>query len=205
MTSKGFKVRIQVNVDGLVDGLKIIDKRIGQITRSAAGKGGSAGAKEAKRLAPVRDIFVGKRKTIRKGALSIKNKGRFRTYKEKKGDQVVTKYRGGLLKKALGHKTKIYKKVIAVSVIGVRDGFRQQIGVVIRGGKPNMEMSKKKPRKVGQPIYADPAKYIHLVDQGTRHSAPHRIIEPASRVGRDVCLQTADYELERALQEASRI
>jgi hypothetical protein len=201
---KGIKVRIQVDVDGSVGGLQIIDKRLTAITRSAANKGGSAAAKEAKRLAPVRDVFVGKKKSIRKGALLIKNKGRYRTYKEKQGDQVVTKYRGGLLKKAIGFKVKRYKKVINVAIVGVRHGFRQQIGVVTRGGKPNMKMSRKKPRKVGQPIYADPVKYIHLIDRGTRNTKANPIIEPASRVGGNICLEQVNAGLESALQEAAR-
>lgn len=202
--SKGIKIRIKVDVEGLIDGLKIVDKRIAKITRAAADKGGRAAAKEAKRLAPVRDIFVGKKKSIRKGSLLIKNKGRFRTLKLKKGDQVTTTYRGGLLKKSIGSKTKIYKKVIAVGIVGARHGFRQQIGVVTRGGKSNMEMGKKIPRKVGEPVYADPTKYIHLVDRGTRTTAPVPIIEPASKVGGNVCLQEADAGLEQALQEAAR-
>lgn len=67
--------------------------------------------------------------------------------------------RFGLLKKSLGRKLKTTKDGVVYVVIGPRKGMKKQVGTVTRG-----------PRK-GQPVYEDPAKIAHLVEQG--HGGPH--------------------------------
>lgn len=72
----------------------------------------------------------------------------------------------GLLKKSLGKKAKTYGGTIFVVVIGPRfkPSFR----------KPTGKVSKK-----GKPLFQNPAKYAHLVELGTSHSAPHPFLRPA--------------------------
>ena len=66
----------------------------------------------------------------------------------------------GLLKKAIGLTVRKGKKGITARV-GARTGFRKQ---VMRNGRT---------------VTADPAKYSHLVEYGTSHSAAKPFIRPA--------------------------
>jgi HK97 gp10 family phage protein len=73
-------------------------------------------------------------------------------------------YNGGLLKKSLYRKVKTYRNSgVIVGVVGARKGFKQVIGTRVRG------------KNKGSPIYADPTKYLHLVELGTsrRTKATH--------------------------------
>lgn len=67
----------------------------------------------------------------------------------------------GLLRKSLGKKVKVYSSGVGVAVIGPRLGFRQ---TVKRGGR---EMT------------ANPVKYAHLVELGTRHSPAYPFLSSA--------------------------
>ena len=203
--SKGIKVRIAVDVAGVTKAYTGLSVKIPKILRKAATQAGQAGAKEAKAKAPIRDIAADK-KSIRKRGLLVKRKGRYRILKLKKTDegkiQVSSTYRGGLLRKALHYKVKQYRKgKIMVAIVGVRPGFRTQIGIMTRGSKPQTEMTRAKVRKAGTPIFADPVKYIHLIDRGTRDAAAIPIIEPASKVGAQVAKDIASKELDTAINE----
>ncbi len=72
---------------------------------------------------------------------------------------------GGTLKKSLGHKVSAKRSGFAKAVIGARRGFKRQIGVVKRG------------KNAGRPIFADPVKYLHLVEYGTKYAAAKRFVK----------------------------
>src|SRR5262249_13600056 len=70
----------------------------------------------------------------------------------------------GLLKKSLGRKVKVYRASgTVVAIIGPRTGFKQDVH---RDG-----------RKVA--VLANPTKYAHLVERGTRHSPARPFMRPA--------------------------
>ncbi len=71
--------------------------------------------------------------------------------------------KSGLLAKSLGDKVKTYKSATVVGIVGVRKGFRKEVGA----------------RKDGKPIFEDPAKIIHLVELGTKHSRAAHFLESA--------------------------
>ena len=77
----------------------------------------------------------------------------------------------GLLIKSLGVNVRKGRsgatKGIYTARIGARKGFRKVIGTRSRG------------KNAGKPIYKDPAKYSHLVELGTSHSAAKPFIRPA--------------------------
>ena len=76
--------------------------------------------------------------------------------------------RMGLLKKAIGKKSKLYKRsMTAVTIVGARTGFKRQVRT--------KEAGLDEAWKTGEPmkaVYADPVKYAHLVEFGT---GPHVI------------------------------
>lgn len=77
----------------------------------------------------------------------------------------------GLLRRSIGSKVKVYKDTgIAVAVAGPRVGFRQEA-----------ERPRNRP---GAPAsMADPVKYAHLVELGTRHGAARPFLAPALGAG----------------------
>lgn len=135
-----------------------------KVLRKAITKASQAMTKLAKRLVPVR----------------------------KRSDRgLVDDYRGGLLKKSIGYKVKIYRTTgNAVAIVGPRSGFRKAIGITKRSGRPgklNLDSPKRRkrrdPRPVGTTIYADPVNYAHLVEYGTRHSAAQPFLRPTAKLG----------------------
>lgn len=83
-------------------------------------------------------------------------------------------YKGGLLKKSLGEKIKVYGGTV-VGIVGARKGFKQVIGTRVKDSGPRA----KYPKKAGDPIYADPTKYLHLVERGTTRSAAAHFLKDA--------------------------
>ena len=82
--------------------------------------------------------------------------------------------RTGILKKSIGSKVKIYKKTGAVvGVIGARKGFRQQIGTY----KQDSGKSARYPHKKGDPVFANPVNYLHLVELGTFRTRAFKVLE----------------------------
>ena len=77
----------------------------------------------------------------------------------------------GLLLKSLGVNVRKGRtgatKGIYTARIGPRKGFRKVVGVRASG------------KREGKQIYKDPAKYAHLVELGTSHSAAQPFIRPA--------------------------
>lgn len=71
--------------------------------------------------------------------------------------------RTGLLAKSIGHKTTVYRDGNIYAAIGARNGFAQTIS----------------PGPGLKPIKVNPAKYSHLVEQGTVRSAPRPFLRPA--------------------------
>lgn len=63
----------------------------------------------------------------------------------------------GLLKRSIGIKMKTYKNGTVAAILGARRGYKVKIGT----------------NQKGQALYADPARYLHLVELGTSHSSPN--------------------------------
>jgi len=73
-----------------------------------------------------------------------------------------------LLRKSIGVRVKTYRKNKTAWVgVGPRKGFKTQIGTVSRG--PNR----------GQPIYANPTQYAHLIERGTSRVQARPFLRPA--------------------------
>lgn len=66
-----------------------------------------------------------------------------------------------LLKKSIGKKSKTYKGVTFIVVVGPRSGFKKEVNVD------------------GKLVLRNPAKYAHLVELGTRHSRAFPFLRPA--------------------------
>lgn len=104
----------------------------------------------------------------------------------------------GILRKSLGKKIKVYSSGVGVSIVGARKGFRQQIGVRVKDSGPGARY----PKKAGDPIYADPAKYLHLVELGTaRNTATHFLTE-ARNASKAAILKQAQDIVDKALKES---
>ena len=86
--------------------------------------------------------------------------------------------RTGTLWKSLGSKVKVYASSGAVvGIVGARQGFRTQIGVA----KKDSAETARYPRKKGDPIYANPVKYLHLVELGTVRSRANPFLADSQR------------------------
>jgi len=103
--------------------------------------------------------------------------------------------RTGLLRRSLGIKPwrKRRSRVLGV-VIGARSGYKRAITKTRRG---NFRAASKKASVAAgaDATYADPVKYLHLVERGTRHAPARRFLEPAF-VGR------SDYTASQVLSDA---
>ena len=85
--------------------------------------------------------------------------------------------RTGILKKSIGAKIKQYKNTkIIVGVVGAKKGFRQQIGTY----KQDSGKSARYPHKKGDPVFANPVNYLHLVELGTFRSRAFKVLENAT-------------------------
>ena len=78
-----------------------------------------------------------------------------------------TPKRSKLLYRSLGRKVKVYPSGNVVAIVGARQGFRQPVGVRKRG------------KKAGETIYANPTKYLHLVELGTSRSEARHMLKDA--------------------------
>lgn len=75
-----------------------------------------------------------------------------------------------LLKKALGRRSRVYRKgVVVVGLVGVRKAFKGPKGKRVRLDKFRVRVGTKAD---GTPEYMDPTNYAHLVEFGTR---PHSL------------------------------
>jgi hypothetical protein len=111
-----------------------------------------------------------------------------------------TPKRTGLLYKSLGRKVKTYKSGIVVAIVGARVGFRKPVGVrqkpgVVRGV----------PRKAGEPIFADPTKYLHLVEGGHSGGAqPKRILAGSLQALGPEVVKLVEAAMQAAIAEAAQ-
>ena len=98
----------------------------------------------------------------------------------------------GLLKKSLGVKTKTYRRSgVSIAVIGPRKGFKTKVGgVKTRVGSAKGDETRQ---------VRNPAKYAHLVELGTEHSAAKPFLEPALGNNRQTVLNTFRREIPRRL------
>lgn len=80
-----------------------------------------------------------------------------------------------ILKKSLGRKVKVYPSGVMVGIVGARVGFRQAVGTKKRDSRPGTRY----PAKAGSPIYANPVKYLHLVELGTQRSKAYGFLKKA--------------------------
>lgn len=89
-----------------------------------------------------------------------------------------------LLKKSIGTKVKMYKGA-AVAVIGPRKGFRQEVT-----------------RKSGNVQIADPVKYAHLVELGTKLAPAYPFLKPAIEGQQAELRQAMADSIAKGLQRA---
>lgn len=96
----------------------------------------------------------------------------------------------GLLKRALGRKVKVYTATdTSFAIVGARVGFRAAVGTYTRG------------ERRGQVKYANPTKYLHLVERGTaRGVAPRLFIARGEAIAATLAGRAA-REVARALSE----
>lgn len=93
--------------------------------------------------------------------------------------------RYGILKKSIGRRIRTYKARDEVAVIiGPRRGFKQ-------------------PDPAGGDGYVDPARYGHLVERGTSHSAPQPFLRPAFEQGKAESLRIYRREIGAAIAKAA--
>lgn len=92
----------------------------------------------------------------------------------------------GMLRDSIGSKITVKKGYVR----GVAGPIRQRVQIGTR----------KSGKKKGQPIFKDPARYAHLVEFGTSHSAPKPFLRPAWNVaGAEKALDVYTKELNEGL------
>lgn len=112
-----------------------------------------------------------------------------------------TPKRTGLLYKSLGRKVKSYRSgAVVVAIVGARKGFRKQVGVRVKDSRPGT----KYPKRKGDPIYADPTKYLHLVNLGTFRSRAYRMLQEALRQASAGAKRHLESSLEDAVKEGAQ-
>jgi HK97 gp10 family phage protein len=182
-------VRVEADISGTLLQLDTLESGIRRkVVRTATVRGGQAATAELKANCPIRDT--------REAIKTSRVRERFGVTVARTGQREGIKvkgYRGGLLRKAMGYKVKVYRNSgVAVAICGARTGFRQEIGVVIRG-----------PR-AGQPVFADPVKYAHLANNGTKNSPPHDFMRPAAKTGANVTAAELSAGVDQAIAEGAR-
>lgn len=76
----------------------------------------------------------------------------------------------GMLKRSLGRRVKVYRNSGKVlGIVGPRTGFKKT-----KAGRTRTALGEK-----FQQAHVNPTKYAHLVELGTRHSAPKPFLRPA--------------------------
>lgn len=189
-----FKIKATVEIDDTMRRLSTLQKSVQKrVAKKAASKAAQAMARHAKSLVPKRVTFKrvrvevgGKKKVVRSYAK------RFQLAVTTSGVTTNLSYSGGQLKNSIGWKVNFYRKSkVAVAIVGPRDGFREQIGVVTRG------------KNKGKPVFVNPSKYAHLVELGTRGSKAKPFLQPAAEIGARMSAATLRAEVARAIDEAS--
>ena len=107
----------------------------------------------------------------------------------------------GLLKKSIGHRVYTLRDGQGVgAVVGPRKGFRRAVAVT---GKRKRRLKAMKKGVEGQK-YRDPAKYIHLIELGTKHLPPRAFLRPSLDEARGMILMTLRGEVAREIAKAQR-
>lgn len=95
----------------------------------------------------------------------------------------------GLLKKSLGRKVKVERNSgVVVGVVGPRAGFGRQVTRVAGRKNPKTE-------------YADPLKYAHRVELGTRRAGAKPFLRPALDGQQQVIREAVADVIRRGLEE----
>ena len=109
----------------------------------------------------------------------------------------------GLLSRSIGTRTKTYARSgVVISIVGAREGFRTRVK---RKGWDNTTVDLFRKKKDGNlvEVWADPAKYAHLVELGTKPhgnhpgAAPKPYLRPAiitNRISSVNIFRTAMFE-----------
>ena len=162
-----FEVRARIEgVEEAIQALRSLPVKVAKrALRQAVAAGTRKLAREAKNLAPVRKAWAKKAVLV------------------------------GTLKRSLGSKIVTYPSGAVVGIVGVRKGFRRQVGTAKIDSRPGTRY----PRKVGDPIYANPEKYLHLVELGTYRSRKVGFLERALRSGRPAFLASVKEAVDRAI------
>ncbi len=102
----------------------------------------------------------------------------------------------GVLRKAMGQRVKRGNDGTYYAVIGPRRGRRTQVGVRRRPGRKS---------RAGDPIFQDPAKIAHLVEDGhggPHGAAPHPFMRPAYDEGKGPATKAMADVAAEAIKEA---
>ena len=111
-----------------------------------------------------------------------------------------TPKRRGILYRSLGRKVRVYRKSgVVVAVVGARVGFKEQVGVRKRDSRSGV----KYPRHAGDPVFADPTKYLHLVELGTRRTQAAHMLRDAAAAARPMMTRRVVEAVNAALAEAA--
>lgn len=184
-----FKVHCQIDglkeLIGRLTGLKM--KMRNKILRTATTKAARLIAKKAKQKCPVR--MTGGQ--VARQAKRLRKEGIAAPPKIAAASNITPLK---LLKKSIGQKVKTYKSGVVVGIVGPRKGFRAEIGKRVRKGKKS---------NVGDPIYADPVNYAHLVELGTKHSKAQPFLRPALEESKDEIRAIFAEEIRAGLAAAS--
>ena len=92
----------------------------------------------------------------------------------------------GLLRRSLGKKVKVYSSGVGVAVIGPRLGFRQTV------------------KRQGRELIANPVKYAHLVELGTRHSPAYPFLSSAIDATRAQVRDAMSEAILAVIEEAAK-
>lgn len=112
-----------------------------------------------------------------------------------------TPRRFGILKKSLGRKVKVYRRSgTMVAIVGARVGFKQQVGTRVKASRA----SARYPKAPGDPIYADPTKYLHLVELGTARSKGVHMLRDALQVNKSAIRDKMRDALSNAIADAQK-
>jgi HK97 gp10 family phage protein len=96
-----------------------------------------------------------------------------------------------LLRRSLGRKVKVYSGTGAVVAwVGPRMGFRETVGTRTRG------------KRKGDPVFANPVKYAHLVERGTKRSRAIPFLGPAGESTQDAARDAMRKILIEGLEKA---
>ena len=88
--------------------------------------------------------------------------------------------RSGLLYKSMGRKVKVSKVTGTLTgFVGARTGFRKAVGVRKRAGYRTSKKGIRVAKAAGAALYADPTRYLHLIELGSKHNRAVHMLQGA--------------------------